>query len=151
MKRMIESLPSIRIAYVRHVGPYGMGNVEAMRKIKEWGVENNLMFGEGVIVGISHDDPRTTQPEQCRYDAGIAISDDFNLDDRVAGGVLSPGKYAVYEVEHTAEEIGKAWGMIFMDLSKDGLLADTDQRPAFERYSEAKVEKHLCEICVPIK
>jgi DNA gyrase inhibitor len=151
MKRTIESFPETRIAYIRHVGPYGLGNLEAMRKIKEWGKGNNLMKGEGVIVGISHDDPSTTPTDRCSYDAGIAISEDFSLDDAVAEGVLSPGRYAVYEVEHTAEEIGKAWGMIFMDLTNAGLLADTDQRPAFERYSEVLLEKHLCEICVPIK
>ncbi|WP_257391405.1 GyrI-like domain-containing protein [Cytobacillus gottheilii] len=55
MKIRIESLLAARIAYIRHVGPYGMGNLEAMRRIKEWGRENGLMQGEGMIVGISHD------------------------------------------------------------------------------------------------
>ncbi|MEW9107899.1 MAG: GyrI-like domain-containing protein [Cytobacillus gottheilii] len=150
MKRKIENLPAARIAYIRHVGPYGMGNLEAMRRIKEWGRENGLMQGEGVIVGISHDDPGTTQLEQCRYDAGIVIAEGMLLDDSVCEGVLLPGRYAIYEVEHTAEAIGTAWGKIFMDLTRDGLRVDME-RPAFERYSEEKVERHLCEICVPVK
>ncbi|KAB2334033.1 AraC family transcriptional regulator [Bacillus mesophilum] len=143
-------MPAARIAYVRHVGPYGMGNIEAMRRIKEWGRENGLMQGVGVIVGLSHDDPETTRSEHCRYDAGIVIPEGVLLDDQVSEGVLLPGRYAIYEIEHTAEAIGTAWGMIFLDLKRDGILVDMD-RPALERYSEEKIERHLCEICVPVK
>ncbi|WP_257391406.1 GyrI-like domain-containing protein [Cytobacillus gottheilii] len=78
------------------------------------------------------------------------ITEGVLLDDQVCEGGLLPGRYAIYEVEHTAEAIEIAWGMIFLELKKNGLRVDME-RPAFERYSEEKVESHLCEICVPVK
>lgn len=50
---------------------------------------------------------------------------------------------------HTAQTIGEAWGTIFAELAALGIMADT-ARPILERYLPDKVERHLCEICVPV-
>lgn len=145
----IETIPTNRIAYVRQVGPYGPANVHAMEKLKEWASAKSLLTGTSILLGISHDNPETTLPENCRYDAGIVISEECQIDDFVCENQFFGGKYAVCTVKHTAEDIQKAWREIFSYLSNCGY--QIDEGPIFERYTGEMISNHFCEICVPIK
>jgi DNA gyrase inhibitor GyrI len=150
MTYRIEEMSKNRIAYMRRVGPYGAGNYALMKKFKEWAKTNGLFAASAVILGISQDNPSITPPENCRYDVGIVISEDFTTTDTdVNVAELSGGKYAVFTIEHTAEAIQKAWGEIFVQLSAESQQPDIS-RPILERYIPAIIDKHLCEICVPI-
>ncbi|MED4730903.1 GyrI-like domain-containing protein [Aneurinibacillus migulanus] len=149
MNIKIETLPKYRIAYVRQVGPYGPANVQPMQKLKKWATAKNLLSKTSIILGISHDNPETTLPENCRYDAGIVISDDYQIDAFVDESELFGGKYAIFKVKHSAEDIQKAWDEIFSKLSNCGY--QIEDRPIFERYIGEMVSNNYCEICVPIK
>lgn len=150
MNMKIEVIPTCSIAFIRHRGAYGEGNVETMEQLKHWAKDKNLMNSKSVIFGIAHDDPQTTLPENCRYDACLLLADQrIPTNDTVQHGELFGGKYAVFTVEHTAEAVKQAWGEIFPVLS-DNYLPDTT-RPILERYAAEQVAQHLCEICVPIR
>jgi len=149
MEIRIEMVPSHRIAYVRQTGPYGPANAQAMHAIKQWAAAKNLFSNSSFIVGISHDNPELTPPEQCRYDACIVIPDHYPIDGSVEEGELIGGKYATAKVKHTAEDIHHAWGEIFPILLSSGYQIDA--RPAYERYIEEMLLEHFCEICVPVK
>ncbi|MCR8656365.1 AraC family transcriptional regulator [Paenibacillus endoradicis] len=148
MKHTIETLPQSRIAYVRQVGPYGPANIQAMEKLKTWAKEKNL-YTSGIIFGISQDNPETTPPQYCRYDACIVISEDYQIDDSIGEGELSGGDYFIYKVKHTAEDIQKAWAEIFPTLQNVGY--QIDNRPILERYSSEMTAYDYCDICVPVK
>lgn len=151
MNMNIEVIPSCPIAYIRQIGAYGERNVKTMEQLKHWAKANNLTNSKSVILGIAHDDPQTTPPENCRYDACIVLADQrFPTGDKVQHGEIVGGKYAVFTVKHTAEALEQAWGEIFPVLSEYGYLPDTT-RPILERYAAEQVEQHLCEICVPIR
>ena len=145
----IENVPKYRIAYMRQIGPYGPTNIQTMQKLKNWAKENKLFPKFSIILGISWDNPEITPPENCRYDAGIIISNDYKIDDSVEESELVGGKYAIFKVEHTAEDIQKAWSEIFSMLQNSDF--QIDDRPIFERYIDEMVSNHFCEICVPIK
>ena len=148
MNMRVENMPKCRIAYVRQVGPYGEDNVQAMEKIKKWALEKQLM-DEGVILGIALDNPETTAPENCRYDACVVIPDDFPADDSVCEEELTGGVYAICKVKHTPQDIQRAWAEIFPALNAIGYqIAD---RPIIERYTEEMVTNGYCELCVPVK
>ncbi|MEN1937471.1 GyrI-like domain-containing protein [Paenibacillus sp. 102] len=149
MNIKIENLPKYRIAYVRQVGPYGSDNVQAMKKLKNWAEKNNLLAETAIILGISQDNPETTAPVNCRYDACIVISNDYPIDDTVSESEVPGGRYAICKVKHTAEDIQKAWAEIFSELLNSGYQMDT--KPIFERYIVEMVYSDYCEICVPIK
>ncbi|MEI8199100.1 MAG: GyrI-like domain-containing protein [Eubacteriales bacterium] len=150
MNMNIEIIPTCSIAYIRQVGAYGEANMETMEQLKHWAKANNLMNSKSVILGIAHDNPRTTPPGDCRYDACILVADQhIPAGGNVQQGEIIGGKYAVFTVAHTAEAIQKAWGEIFPALSESGCFPDT-ARPVLERYATELVEQHLCEICVPI-
>lgn len=146
----VENMPSYRIAYIRHVGPYGIDNVQTMEELKKWAKINNLFRDESIILGIAQDNPVTTEPENCRYDTCIVISNDYSLSNGyVREGNIVGGKYAVFKVTHTAEAVQKAWTDIFPELLRQGYQFD-GVRPIIERYIVQMVNNHYCEICVPI-
>ncbi|WP_088049387.1 AraC family transcriptional regulator [Virgibacillus dakarensis] len=148
MKFKAETLPNYRIAYMRRVGPYGPANYQVMERLKKWAKEKNLLKS-ATLFAISQDNPETTLPENCRFDAGIVISKDYQLDDSVYEGELSGGKYLIYEVKHTAQAIQQAYAAIFPSLKSNGY--QIDNKPILERYTGDMINNPYCEICVPVK
>ncbi|MFC5703289.1 GyrI-like domain-containing protein [Cohnella faecalis] len=149
MNITIEILPKYRIAYVRQVGPYGPDNTQAMEKLKQWAKGNNLLAESAIILGVPQDNPETTLPEKCRYDACIVISKDYPVDDSICESELSGGTYVICKIKHTEEDIQKAWNEIFAYLQNSGY--QIDNKPIIERYTGVMINNDFCEICVPIK
>ncbi|WP_160032416.1 AraC family transcriptional regulator [Paenibacillus sp. An7] len=149
MKFDIETLPSVRIAYVRQIGPYGSGNIRVMQRLKEWAKEENLLTESAVLFGISQDNPETVPPEQCRYDACIVIPQDYQMNKIISESKLPCGDYAIFKLKHTAEDIQKAWNQIFPAIQNGGYLMDN--KPVIERYKGHMILDDDCEICVPVK
>lgn len=150
MNMNIENIPTCSIAYIRRTGTYGEGNRRTMEQLKHWAKASNLMNDNTVIFGIAQDDPQTTLPEDCRYDACILITDNsFKATGSVLLGEISGGKYAVFTVTHTAQAVAQAWANIFDVLCTNNCHYDIT-RPILERYAAAKIAQQLCEICVPV-
>ncbi|WP_027634672.1 AraC family transcriptional regulator [Clostridium hydrogeniformans] len=146
----IEMIPSYKIAYIRKTGPYGSENVQVMEKLKSWAREKGLFNERSIILGIAQDNPQFTESKYCRYDTCLVISDELKSDNKhINFGRTMGGKYCVFKISHTGEAMQKAWMEIFPELSKRNYEFD-DRRPIFERYSMKMVNKHYCEICVPI-
>jgi DNA gyrase inhibitor GyrI len=149
MNYNIESLPKARIAYVRQVGPYGPGNIQAMEKLKQWAGEKQLLTESAVLYGIPQDHPDTTPPEHCRYDACIVIADGYPVDSLISESEFAGGEYAVCRIRHTAEEVQKAWAEIMPAIQTAGYRIDN--KPVIERYTGEMILNHMCEICVPVQ
>ncbi len=73
----------------------------------------------------------------------------INYDDNVKEGSIVSGKYAIFQIEHTAKGLHQAWVEIFPELQSQNFGLDTS-KPIIERYQVAMVNNHVCEICVPI-
>lgn len=63
--------------------------------------------------------------------------------------MFSGGLYAVFLLEHTAEAIQIAWSEYPSALVALGYVPD-ETKPVMERYQKKLVDRHLCELCVPI-
>ncbi len=146
----IEMIPSYKIAYIRRTGPYGSENVQIMEQLKSWAREENLFNENSIILGIAQDNPAFTEPKDCRYDTCLVVSDEFKVHNKYINfGKIIGGKYCVFKISHTADSMQKAWMEIFSELSKRNYQFD-DSRPILERYAIEMINKHYCEICVPI-
>ncbi|WP_256760497.1 GyrI-like domain-containing protein [Cohnella sp. WQ 127256] len=145
----VEAIPDYRIAYVRQVGPYGPNNSRAMEMLKKWAAGENLLTESAILLGVPQDNPETTLPENCRYDACIVIPKDYLVNDSMCQSELLGGLYVVCKIKHTAEEIQKTWSEIFPYLQSSGY--QIDRKPILERYIGEMINNDLCEICVPIK
>ena len=148
MKFRVETFPDYRIAYMRRVGPYGPANIEIMEKLKKWAKEKNLLES-ATLFAIPQDNPETTLPENCKFDSCIVISTNYPVDDSVLEGEIPGGKYLVFEVKHTAEDIQQAYSDIFPFLQNNGF--QMDNKPIMEKYIGDMTSNSDTEICVPIK
>lgn len=146
----IENIPFSRIAYIRSIGPYGQRNIQTMESLKKWAKSNGLFNDQSIILGTALDNPEIVNPESCRYDTCLVISSDYSInEDYINDGSILGGKYAVFKIKHTAEEVQKAWAEIFPNLLREGYQFD-DSRLILERYVVQMINDHYCEICVPI-
>lgn len=151
MNILKENMPGYRIAYIRRTGPYGINNVRTMEELKNWAKNNNLFNHETIILGIAQDNPETTEPDNCRYDTCIVISENFQIsDDYIHEGHIAGGHYAVFHIPHTTEAVQQAWTEIFPELLRQGYQLD-NTRPIIERYNVHMINNHFCEICVPVQ
>lgn len=104
MNVRIETLPKIRIASVRQTGPYMESAERAWGMLCGWAGPKGLFTPKTLMIGISHDDPQATPPEEIRYDAAIALVSDVSLESPleltveppVVLGSLPGGEYAIF-------------------------------------------------------
>ena len=167
MTLKIEQIAPCSMAYIRHTGPYGPGNTETMERLKHWAKSRDLMNSHSVILGIAQDNPQMIPPEACRYDACILLPDgcpggssvggsvggsvgNSSIEKEVHIGSITGGKYGVFTIDHTAEAVKRAWEEVFPQLFAESYIPDSS-RPILERYKAELIERHLCEICIPIQ
>jgi AraC family transcriptional regulator len=94
MEVRIEHVEPLRVAFVRHVGPYHEVNVAWERLCTQLGKDG--LLGPGTrFVGICYDDPEVTPPEKIRYDACVTVDNDFAAEDDVGVQTIGGGEYAV--------------------------------------------------------
>jgi AraC family transcriptional regulator len=94
MKVITMKIKPMRVAYLRHVGPYE--NVKqtwfdlTARLSAEKRVRKNSVF-----IGIGHDNPTVTPAEELRYDACITVDGDYEPKKPVELQTIVGGDYAV--------------------------------------------------------
>ena len=150
--KLIERPPT-SVAYLRHLGPYGQPVLRFwMETVFPWLVTNGLL--DQPRYGISHDDPKITAPEQCRYDACAEIAPQFVPSGKALKTTIPGGRYAVMSFQGTVKDIEQAWTALLQDwLPSSGLRLDA--RPCFEHYPrgssyDPQTGVFSCEICIPV-
>lgn len=106
----ISSILAMRVAFMRHVGPY--------REVGQiWGklfamVGPRGLVGRGTrILGIAHDDPEVTPPEKVRYDACIVVDDRFRPEGDLGLQEIG-GEYAVTTHRGPYETLGETYARV---------------------------------------
>ncbi len=94
MEVRIEKIEPIRVAFMRHIGPYEECG-KTWAKFCAWAGPRGLFGPNTTVLGISHDDPEVTPPEKIRYDACITVDENFEPEGEVGVQEISGGDYAV--------------------------------------------------------
>ncbi|HLO93553.1 MAG TPA: GyrI-like domain-containing protein [Burkholderiaceae bacterium] len=150
--RLVERYHT-RIAYLRHEGPLGLPVQQFwLTEVQPW--LRRLGWPAQVQYGISHDDPVVSNPERCRYDAGVDVPSGTPLPPGTFTALLPGGRYAVMPFRGRADHIGLAWSALLRDWLPDSGW-QLDYRPCFERYAvdcgfDPETGAFSCEICVPV-
>ena len=156
MRVAIREIPPYRIAYMRHIGPYGTsGEISALwTGFWRWIRDRNLLRPGMLTVGIGHDAPGIVAREKLRYDAGLIVGDDFKPDRSVNVADLPGGKYAVAIFQGSAAVITEAWSKLYTAWLP-GSGYQPEDRPRLELRREHNLQlppDHLrCELCLPIR
>jgi AraC family transcriptional regulator len=150
--QIIERKPT-PIAYLRYVGPYGQPvGAFWQARVYPWMVENGLL-GKPRF-GISHDDPRVTAPEQCRYDAGCEIPANQIAKGDARRTTIPGGRYAALSFKGVVADFEPAWDALLRDWLPSSSL-QLDGRPMFEYYpTDSSYDPSTgvleCQRCVPV-
>lgn len=152
----IKTLAPQRIAYMRHIGPYGPGITEFWyRRVLPWLQSEGL--DQRPTYGIGHDDPGITPAAHCRYDSAVGVDADFKTaHPAVSLADLPGGLYAMARFRGDGREIGTAWAELFREwLPASGYQCDG--RPCFEFYDEPDGAQEpdtglfRCWLCIPVR
>jgi AraC family transcriptional regulator len=139
----------------RHVGPYGEGVGRFWREtFRPWVVARGL--AGRAMVGIGRDDPASTAPEACRYDAGVEVDADTPIPpgDGAFTFTLPGGLHLVQRVEVDASTLGAAWATMFSrTLPKSGLAIAGSPFECIgpDARFDPQTGRFGCELCVPVR
>jgi AraC family transcriptional regulator len=90
----IENVPTRRVAFLRHLGPYGDAG-PVFERLMAW-VGQRGLFGPGtVVLGICHDDPEITAPEKIRFDCCVSVGEHARGEGEIGVQTLDGGECAV--------------------------------------------------------
>ena len=155
MNVRIEEFPERRIAYFRHVGSY-LETGGNWNRLLRWTGEKELFAARPLFIGISQDDPATTEEEACRHDACVTLPAGF-AEEPAEGlnyGTIPAGSYAVYEFNDTIDKLAIAFKGLFGEwLPQSGY--EMDDRPVLEinhnNPAEDPEHKSRCSLCLPVR
>ena len=117
----IKSLDPMRVAYMRHVGPYD-DLEDFWSKFLVWAFLNDFDLDDSTVVGLNHDDPN--QKQEVRFDACVAVDDSFKPTEEVGVQVVEGGKYAKITHQGPYDQIPEKLYWFY----KDG-LKELGQKP----------------------
>lgn len=134
----IEKLPQMRVAFVRHTGPYEETD-EAFERLMIWARRLGLLNSSAVVFGIAYDDPNVTAPAKLRYDAALVIPNDLEVGGDVGSQTTKSGSYAVTTHHGPYETLADTYARLcgeWLPSSGRELLA----APALEFYRNSPEE-----------
>lgn len=108
----IERRPEYRVAYIRHIGPYGDVNDSISKTfiaLQTWARRKGLLGPETSYAGLNSDNCGTTPAHLCMYDACILLPYEMPEDDVVSVRTIPPGTYAVMPVRCKPAQLHGMW------------------------------------------
>jgi AraC family transcriptional regulator len=104
----VERLAPMRVAFIRHVGPYDEVGA-TWGRLMAWAGRQGLLTGRPTILGIVHDDPDVTPPEKIRYDACLAVDGPFRAEGEVGLLDVGGGEFAVTTHRGPYDRLGETY------------------------------------------
>ncbi len=116
MKVDIKNMPERRLAVVEHRGSVEM-LADSFNTLKDWVESPNrhLQFMPGESFGFAYDDPKTTAPEDFRFDLGISVPKNMKINNEVCEKTLPAGRYAVAIHKGSRDNIGDTVYALYRD------------------------------------
>ncbi|MEM9487708.1 MAG: AraC family transcriptional regulator [Myxococcota bacterium] len=118
----IKDMQEMRVATVRHVGPYTRIS-EAFGRLGELAGKAGLFGPESAMIGIYHDDPESTPAAELRADAALVVPSGVSLPEELGEQRIPAGRYACTTHVGPYRELGDVWAR-FMG----GWLPDSGHR-----------------------
>lgn len=153
MQVEIKTISPIRVAFVRHLGPY-MQCATAWQKLCAWAGPRGLLGPNVICLGISHDDPDVTPADKIRYDACITVGPEVQPEGEVGVQEIAGGDYAVTTHRGPYEKLNETYARLcgqWLPTSRRELRS----APSFEIYKNDPATTPppdlLTEVYVPLQ
>jgi AraC family transcriptional regulator len=143
----------VKVAYLRYTGPFGEPVGKFWRAtVSPWLADHGLI--DCPRYGVTLDDPHTTAPEKCRYDACVELPRGLTLPDAPETTVPG-GRYAVTHFKGQSADIGAAWDAFVSKVHENPAHRMDEKRHPFEHYPrgavfDTRTGVFNCELCLPL-
>ena len=153
MKMTLKEFQPVRVAFMRHVGPYNHVGKTWEQLILFLGKEG-FLGGNPQFIGVCHDDPAVTPPRKVRYDACVTVDQHFQPDGEAGVQVIPGGVYAVLTHFGPYSKLGSSYVKLLGDwLPRSGRILRLS--PCFEIYfnspENTDPEDLVTDICAPLE
>ncbi|MGH1349618.1 MAG: AraC family transcriptional regulator [Methyloligellaceae bacterium] len=148
----VKDIEAITIAAVHYKGSY-MESGQAFEQLMTWAGPKGLINETTRMIGVYYDDPNEVPEEELRTDAGIAVSDNLEVQNPIRLVNIERGTYAVLLHKGPYAELSKAYAWLFGQwLPQSG--REAANRPCFEEYLNNPKETNPGDlqtlICLPL-
>jgi AraC family transcriptional regulator len=148
----LEHCKPIRVAFVRHVGPYHECGA-AWEKLCKFAAERGWFSPAMRRIGIGHDFPEVTEPDKIRYDACLTVDDQFQATGEVGVQEIPGGLYAIVTHRGPYERLEETYHRLYQEwVPTSG--RELRSFPCLEVYHNdpgtARPEDLLTDIYVPL-
>ena len=149
----IENFPTRRVAFLRHVGPYGSAG-HVFERLCAWAGRRGLFGRDTLVLGICHDDPDVTAPDKIRFDCCVTVNERTDGEGEIGIQTMEGGECAVLTQYGPYTQLGEAYRWLF------GVWLPTSGReprnvPPFEVYhgdpKQTSPEQLRTDIHVPLE
>jgi AraC family transcriptional regulator len=152
-RTVVRTLQPMSLAFIRHTGPYEHVPISLWDTLIYWARRREIP-APYVLLGIAHDAPGITKPENLRFDAAIRVPADFRSGRRVGCQRFAGGLFALTTSVGPLISLPAAYKEIFKRVRSDRMLACLGV-PCVEFYRVNRVVADLAivntEIAVPVR
>ena len=156
MQVRIERRPEYRVAYIRHVGPYGDVDdsiTGAFAALQRWAGLRGFITPQTSYLGVCPDNCSTTPARYCVYDACISLLQEIPEDDVVSIQTIPAATFAVLRVTCPPAQLNRMWAWLYSTwLPASGKsLAYKPNYEFFREFGFTPIRSDFgAELCVPI-
>jgi AraC family transcriptional regulator len=152
MQVEIKKLEPMRVAFVRHTGPYNECGSAWEKLGMVLGQEG--LLGGAQLLGLCHDDPEVTPGDKIRYDACCTLDGDFQPQGDIGVMLIEGGEYAMATHFGPFEGIGDTYARLFGEwLPRSG--RELRSAPCLEIYltdpENTEPEDYVTDIYMPLQ
>ena len=152
MQVKIQELPSLRVAFARHVGPYSEV-AQAWERLCDWAAAEAVFDKDTRMLGLCYDDPEITAPDKLRYDACLSVPEGTRVEGEIGLATVRGGRFASALHVGPYDRLGATYAALFGRWFPEQGLALGDP-PCLEFYlndpESTEPDELLTEVCVRI-
>ena len=156
----IKQLPAMRLAYLRHTGPYGQPSIpQTWDRFVRWCEQQGFLAPRRLMLGIGQDNPEVTPADKLRYDCCVQVDAGFTVprNEPLPIGVrdFAAGRFACARFAGHGPDLGAAWQQLYGQwLPQSGYVPGN--RPGIELYDESftidqATGAFTCWLCLPLQ
>ena len=151
--RLID-VPERQVAYIRVTNAFEMDRVlAALRRLIEWAKSEHI-FSEGILFGMTVDDPHVTPAHLYRYEVCLASSLPFVCAEGMSKLKMPAMRYAAIKVSGDIDRVATAWDYLYREWLIHSAY-EPEHAPALEVFSDKESAldwSHFeLDLCLPIR
>jgi AraC family transcriptional regulator len=147
----LETVAPLRVAFVRHVGPYD-GVRPVFERLAAWAAARSPV--EPLFLGLAHDDPHITPAAQLRFDCCIEVTADIHAEGDIGVTEVCGGEYASAVHRGPFERLAETYAWLALDfMPREG--RSMRKAPCVEIYltppERTAPDELLTDVLVPVR